>query len=339
MGDLSPKSGKENPKMGRKDEKWESGRENGGKQPELGKEPQTGTEFGILPRSEIFPPNFRSPPQGSDSDSEGEGPGGEGRLLGPQDPALAQAQRIRSQLSSLSARAAELERLQERALGTPLPPPELQEELQRLRDEIQDLTREIQGGLRALAPAAEEAPNSIGARLRRTQHGLLAQQFWGLTGSLQAAQGRYRQRSLQRIQRQLQIAGRAPLSEEELEAMLESGQSQIFVSHAPSPLSARALDEAGQRHRELQRLERGLRELGELFQLLSGTVEAQGDVMDRIEQQVLHSGAHLEKGRGHLQGAGRRQKAARKKRLALAACASVAILVLVVIVAVSVASG
>ncbi|KAM6988703.1 syntaxin-4-like isoform 2-T2 [Passerculus sandwichensis] len=323
MGDLSPKSGKENPKMGRKDEKWESGRENGGKQPELGKEPQTGTEFGILPRSEIFPPNFRSPPQGSDSDSEGEGPGGEGRLLGPQDPALAQAQRIRSQLSSLSARAAELERLQERALGTPLPPPELQEELQRLRDEIQDLTREIQGGLRALAPAAEEAPNSIGARLRRTQ----------------AAQGRYRQRSLQRIQRQLQIAGRAPLSEEELEAMLESGQSQIFVSHAPSPLSARALDEAGQRHRELQRLERGLRELGELFQLLSGTVEAQGDVMDRIEQQVLHSGAHLEKGRGHLQGAGRRQKAARKKRLALAACASVAILVLVVIVAVSVASG
>ncbi|XP_074414095.1 syntaxin-4-like isoform X1 [Zonotrichia albicollis] len=215
--------------------------------------------------------------QGSDSDSEGEGPGGEGRLLGPQDPALAQARRVRSLLAALSRSAAELEQLQERALGTPLPPPELQEELQRLRDEIQDLTREIQGGLRALAPAPEEAPNSIGARLRRTQ--------------------------------------------------------------APSPLSARALDEAGQRHRELQRLERGLRELGELFQLLSGTVEAQGDVIDRIEQQVLHSGAHLEKGRGHLQGAGRRQKAARKKRLALAACASVAILVLVAIVAASVASG
>ncbi|XP_074414096.1 syntaxin-4-like isoform X2 [Zonotrichia albicollis] len=129
--------------------------------------------------------------QGSDSDSEGEGPGGEGRLLGPQDPALAQARRVRSLLAALSRSAAELEQLQERALGTPLPPPELQEELQRLRDEIQDLTREIQGGLRALAPAPEEAPNSIGARLRRTQHGLLAQQFWGLTGTLQAAQGRY----------------------------------------------------------------------------------------------------------------------------------------------------
>ncbi|XP_036249528.1 syntaxin-4-like [Molothrus ater] len=145
--------------------------------------------------------------QVSDSDSEGEGPWGEGRLLSPQDPALAQGRRVRASLRALALKAAALEQLQERALGTPLPPPELQEELQQLRDEIQDLTREIQGGLRALAPPKEdeEAPNSIGARLRRTQHGLLAQQFWGLTGSLQAAQGRYRQRSLQRLQRQLQI--------------------------------------------------------------------------------------------------------------------------------------
>ncbi|XP_064593532.1 syntaxin-4-like isoform X3 [Zonotrichia leucophrys gambelii] len=305
MGDLSPKSGTE-PRNGKRKQKR-------GKEPRTGEGSEKRGRGWICPNLRFFP-NFPSPPQGSDSDSEGEGPGGEGRLLGPQDPALAQARRVRSLLAALSRSAAELEQLQERALGTPLPPP-------------------------ALAPAAEEAPNSIGARLRRTQHGLLAQQFWGLTGTLQAAQGRYRQRSLQRIQRQLQIAGRAPPSEEELEAMLESGQSQIFVSHAPSPLSSRALDEAGQRHRELQRLERGLRQLGELFQLLSGTVEAQGDVIDRIEQQVLHSGAHLEKGRGHLQGAGRRQKAARKKRLALAACASVAILVLVAIVAASVASG
>ncbi|CAN8173847.1 unnamed protein product, partial [Coccothraustes coccothraustes] len=143
--------------------------------------------------------------QGPDSDSEGEGPAGEGRSLGPQDPALAQARGVRRALGALRLRAAALERLQERALGTALPPPELQEELQQLRDEIQDLTREIQRGLRALAAPGEEAPGSVRARLRRTQHGLLAQQFWALTGSLQAAQSRYRQRSLERIRRQLQI--------------------------------------------------------------------------------------------------------------------------------------
>ncbi|XP_059693605.1 syntaxin-4-like [Haemorhous mexicanus] len=255
---------------------------------------------------------------------------------------LHQARAVRGALGALALRAAALEELQERALGTPLPPPELQEQLQKLRDKIQDLTREIQRGLRALAPPREdeEAPSSVRARLRRTQHGLLAQQFLGLTGALQASQARYRQRSLERIQRQLQIAGRPPLAEEELEQLLESGQGRAFVCNVPTPSSARAaLDEAGQRHRELQRLERGLRELGELFQLLGSTLEAQGDVIDRIERQVQHSGTHLEKGRGHLQGAGLRQKAARQKRLALAACASVAILVLVAIVAASVASG
>uniref|UniRef100_A0A8C5IXJ3 t-SNARE coiled-coil homology domain-containing protein n=1 Tax=Junco hyemalis TaxID=40217 RepID=A0A8C5IXJ3_JUNHY len=51
----------------------------------------------------------------------------------------------------------------------------------------------------------------------------------------------------------------------------------------------------------------------ETFQTgLYWSVLVQGDVIDRVEQHVLHSGAHLEKGRGHLQGAGRRQKAARK---------------------------
>ncbi|XP_072792501.1 syntaxin-4-like [Taeniopygia guttata] len=308
----------------------------------------------FFPKSAFFPPNpcffpkssFFTPilvyflsPQASDSDSEGEGRGGEGRLLPPEDPALAQAQYLRSALGALSLRAAALERLQERALATPLPPPELQEDLQRVRDEIQDLTREIQAGLRGLEPSGSDSgPGSVRERLRRTQHGLLAQQFFGVTERLQTVQSRYRQRNLERIQRQLQIAGHAPLSEEELEQLLESGQTQIFVPNAAGAARA-ALDEAGTRHREIRRLERGLRELGELFRLLGSTVEAQGDVIDRIERHVQDSGAELGKGRSHLRGAGQRRRGARKKRLALAACASAAILVLAAIVAASVAAG
>nr|XP_021405244.1 syntaxin-4-like [Lonchura striata domestica] len=155
------------------------------------------------------------------------------------------------------------------------------------------------GSLRLEPPGPDSGPGSFRARLRRTQHGLLAQQFFGVTGRLQAAQARYRQRSLERIRRQLQIAGAPPLSEEELEQLLESGPAQIFIPNAGAARAA--LDEAGARHRELRRLERGLGELGELFRLLGGAVEAQ-------------------------------------KRLALAACASAAILVLAAIVAASVAA-
>ncbi|NWV24950.1 STX4 protein, partial [Origma solitaria] len=154
-------------------------------------------------------PNFVLSRQGSDEDSEEEEeePWGEGRLCPPGDAALAQARRARSGLAALELKLSALEREQERALGCPLPPPELQQELQQLRDETQELTREIRAALRGLEPGPEdeENRNSIGARVRRTQHGVLTQQFLGLTGRLQAAQARYRQRSLDRIRRQLHI--------------------------------------------------------------------------------------------------------------------------------------
>ncbi|XP_062368399.1 syntaxin-4 isoform X2 [Cinclus cinclus] len=213
--------------------------------------------------------------QVSDSDSDSEG--GEGRKLRPPaDPALVQARQVGAGLRALQVKAAELEQLQETVLGTPLPPPELQRDLQRVRDEIQELTREIRGGLRGLEPPKEdeENPKSVGARVRRTQHGVLAQQFFGVTGALQESQARYRQRSLDRIRRQLLIAGSPEVSEQELEQILESGHSEIFVGSVLSSARA-ALDEVGERHRDLQKLERGLRELGELFQLLGSTVEAQ----------------------------------------------------------------
>lgn len=250
---------------------------------------------------------------------------------------------MRSGLRALEAKLEALERQQEAVLGCPLPPQELQKDLQKLRDEIQELTREIRAALRGLEPNKddEENRNSIEMRVRRTQHGVLAQQFFGVTGRLQAAQSNYRQRSLDRLRRQLHIAGSPAVSEEELEQMLESGQSEIFVSNVLGAARAAraALDEVGERHKDLQRLERGLRELGELFALLGGTVEAQGELIDRIERHVELSGSHLGKGRKHLGRARSSRQGALKKRLAFAACLSVAIIVLVTIVAASVATG
>ncbi|NXC10114.1 STX4 protein, partial [Orthonyx spaldingii] len=151
--------------------------------------------------------NLRRSQQDSDEDSEEGSEGGEGRLSPPSDPALAQARQVRAGLRALELKLEALEQQQELVLGCPLPTQELQQDLQRLRDETQELTREIRAGLRGLEPAKEdeENRNSIGARVRRTQHGVLSQQFWGVTGRLQAAQARYRQRSLERVRRQLHI--------------------------------------------------------------------------------------------------------------------------------------
>ncbi|NXS27381.1 STX4 protein, partial [Pomatostomus ruficeps] len=99
--------------------------------------------LGILTQIWVFPP------QGSEGEeSEEDSEGGEGRLCPPHDPVLAQAGRVRAGLRALELKLAALEQHQELVLGTPLPTAELQQDLQRLRDEIQELTREIRAGLR-----------------------------------------------------------------------------------------------------------------------------------------------------------------------------------------------
>ncbi|KAM9510548.1 syntaxin-4-like [Guaruba guarouba] len=150
-----------------------------------------------------------------------------------------------------------------------------QRDLQLHRDEIQELTQEIRCRLRALEPAQEEAESrsSIRARVKRTQHAALAQQLLALTGRCHEAQARFRQRRLERLRRQLHVAGSGPVTEEELEQILESGHSEIFISNVPD--TSRALQEVELRHRELQRLERGLRDLGELFTVLGTSLEQQ----------------------------------------------------------------
>ncbi|XP_049653254.1 syntaxin-4-like [Accipiter gentilis] len=173
------------------------------------------------------------------------------------------------------------------------------------------------------------------------QHGVLSQEFLTLTGRCHAAQARYRQRSLERIRRQLHITGSASVTEEELEQMLETGQSEVFISNVLGATRATraALEEVGVRHRELQRLERGLRELGELFALLGSTVEGQGEVIDRIERNIQDSGSRLRKGQQHLGAARRSQRGARRKKLLVAACVIVALLIVAAVVAAAVAGG
>ncbi|XP_064904183.1 syntaxin-4 isoform X2 [Columba livia] len=233
---------------------------------------------------------------------------------------------VREALGTLELKLEQLEQRQEAALGTPLPPPELKRDLELLRDEIQELTGQIRSRLRALEPGQEdeedENRNTIRARVKRTQHAALSQQFLRLTGRCHEAQSRYRQRNLERVRRQLLIAGSPPVSEEELEQMVESGQSEIFISNVLSStrITRAALDELGLRHRELQGLEKGLRELGELFSILGSTLESQGEVIDRIERNIQDSGTQLHKGRQHLVVAQRSQQGARKKKLLMAAC-------------------
>ncbi|XP_021093141.1 syntaxin-4 isoform X2 [Heterocephalus glaber] len=217
----------------------------------------------------------------------------------------------------LESKVRELEKQQVTILATPLPEESMKQDLQNLRDEIKQLGREIRAQLKAIEPQKEEADenyNSVNTRMRKTQHGVLSQQFVELINKCNSMQSEYREKNVERIRRQLKITNAGMVSDEELEQMLDSGQSEVFVSNIlkDTQVTRQALNEISARHSEIQQLERSIRELHEIFTFLATEVEMQGEMINRIEKNILSSADYVERGQEHVKLALENQKKARK---------------------------
>ncbi|XP_059979255.1 syntaxin-4 isoform X5 [Lagenorhynchus albirostris] len=251
-----------------------------------------------------------------------------------------QVRTIRQTIVKLENKVRELEKQQVTILATPLPEESMKQDLQNLRDEIKQLGRDIRAQLKAIEPQKEEADenyNSVNTRMRKTQHGVLSQQFVELINKCNSMQSEYREKNVERIRRQLKITNAGMVSDEELEQMLDSGQSEVFVSNIlkDTQVTRQALNEISARHSEIQQLERSIRELHEIFTFLATEVEMQGETINRIEKNILSSADYVERGQEHVKMALESQKKARKKKVFIAICLSVTVLVLVVIISVS----
>ncbi|KAH0626341.1 hypothetical protein JD844_001277 [Phrynosoma platyrhinos] len=174
----------------------------------------------------------------------------------------------------------------------------MKQDLQKLRDEIKELAKDIQGRLKKIEPKKDEEDenrNSINSRMKRTQHGILSQQFLDLINKCNSIQSEYRDRNLERIKRQLQITDNRVVSDEELDQMLESGQTEVFVSN--------------------------------------------GEIIDRIEKNILDSEDYVKKGQVHLHKAQENQKKARKKKFMIAICLLITVVIIIAIIAISIMVG
>ncbi|XP_070087995.1 syntaxin-4 isoform X4 [Equus przewalskii] len=251
-----------------------------------------------------------------------------------------QVRTIRQAIVKLENKVRELEKQQVTILATPLPEESMKQDLQNLRDEIKQLGREIRAELKAIEPQKEEADenyNSVNMRMRKTQHGVLSQQFVELINKCNSMQSEYREKNVERIRRQLKITNAGMVSDEELEQMLDSGQSEVFVSNIlkDTQVTRQALNEISARHSEIQQLERSIRELHEIFTFLATEVEMQGEMINRIEKNILSSADYVERGQEHVKMTLESQKKARKKKFLIAICVSITVLILLVIIVIS----
>ncbi|XP_028331890.1 syntaxin-4 isoform X2 [Gouania willdenowi] len=246
------------------------------------------------------------------------------------------AQEIHEGLLHLKEKVSELENKQKTVLGVALPEESMKKELQTLRDEIKTLATHIQRKLKSIEPKKSDEDGkyvSINIRMQRTQHGVLSRELVELMGYCNTIQSQYRDRNVERIQRQLKITG-TNVSDEELDQMLESGQTDVFTQNILTDAKAtqQALNEIESRHDEILKLEKSIRDLHDMFQYLAMEVEAQGEMVNRIESNIMQSSNYVEKAKKNTEMAVTYQQKARKKKMWIMIC--VAVLIIIIAIAV-----
>ncbi|KAM3859533.1 syntaxin-4-like [Diretmus argenteus] len=241
---------------------------------------------------------------------------------------------IHDGLESLKKKVSELENKQKTVLGVALPEDSMKKELQTLREEIKTMASQIQKKLKTIEPKKGEDDGkyvSINVRMQRTQHGVLSKEFVELMGHCNTIQSQYRDRNVERIQRQLKITG-TNVTDDELDVMLESGQTDVFTQNIliDAKATRQALNEIESRHDEILKLERSIRDLHDMFQYLAMEVEAQGEMVNRIETNINQSTNYVEKAKLDTEKAATYQQKARKKKIWIAICVAILLLILII---------
>ncbi|KAM3917760.1 syntaxin-4 [Leptodactylus fuscus] len=244
---------------------------------------------------------------------------------------------IRESMMVLSNKVTELETNQVKILSQPLPEDNMKKDLQSLREEIKRLAKEIRGKLQLIEiKDEEEVRGSVHLRMKKTQHSVLSQQFIDILNRCNMVQTQYRDSNVKRIKRQLQITGHS-VTDEQFDEMLESGQTDVFTCNIlkDTQVTKQALNEIEARHDEILKLEKSIVELHDMFMYLAMEVEAQGETVDNIEKNILHSTDYVEKAKKQLGQAVENKQKARKKKVYIAICLAIFLIVIILIVTVS----
>ncbi|TXT04261.1 hypothetical protein VHUM_04259 [Vanrija humicola] len=127
----------------------------------------------------------------------------------------------------------------------------------------------------------------------------------------------YRKATKDRVGRQYKIV-KPEASQVEVDQFVESGNTQVFsqaLLNSNKYGAARgALHEVQQRHQELQKIEKTMTELAQMFQEMSMLVEQQDETIGQVEQQTLDVHNNIELGNKQLDEATKKAIAARRKK-------------------------
>lgn len=239
-----------------------------------------------------------------------------------------EVEQIREMINKIQENVEEVKKKHSAILSAPQSDEKTKQELEDLMADIKKTANRVRGKLKGIEQniEQEEQTNKSNAdlRIRKTQHSALSRKFVEVMTEYNRTQTDYRERCKGRIQRQLEITGRATTNEE-LEEMLEQGNSAVFTQGIimETQQAKQTLADIEARHADIIKLENSIRELHDMFMDMAMLVESQGDMVDRIEWHVEQSGEYVAQGQQELVQAKIYMSKARKKKIMILICLTV----------------
>ncbi|CAD5120869.1 DgyrCDS9419 [Dimorphilus gyrociliatus] len=175
----------------------------------------------------------------------------------------------------------------------------------------------------------QSTTQSADLRIRKTQYSTISRKFIEVMNDYNKAQIEYREGCKKRIQRQMEITGKATTNEE-LEDMLESGNPTIFSQGIimETQQAKQSLKDIEARHNDIIKLENSIKELHDMFMDMAMLVESQGEMIDRIEYNVDQSVDYIETAKKDTKKAVKYQSKARRKKILILICLAVLVVVI-----------
>jgi len=244
---------------------------------------------------------------------------------------------IRENIEKVQANVEEVKKKHSAILSAPQTDEKVKQELEDLMADIKKTANKVRSKLKVIEQNIEheEQTNKSSAdlRIRKTQHSTLSRKFVEVMTEYNRTQTDYRERCKGRIQRQLEITGRATTNEE-LEEMLEQGNSAVFTQGIimETQQARQTLADIEARHSDIMKLENSIRELHDMFMDMAMLVENQGEMIDRIEYNVEHAVDYVQTATQDTKKALKYQSKARRKKILIIICLSVSLIIILGII-------
>ncbi|CAG2100793.1 unnamed protein product [Medioppia subpectinata] len=249
---------------------------------------------------------------------------------------------IRENIDKMFANVEEVKKIHSKILSSPTNDENMKKQLEDLMADVKRTASKVRDKLKAIEMNIEamEKSGSMSAdfRIKKIQHSMLLQKFIDVMNDYNKTQVEYREKCKDRITRQLYITGRQTTNEE-VEEMLESGNPTIFTQgiitdtqqakqsladiqarHADiiklennTQQAKQSLADIQARHADIIKLENSIREMHDMFIDMALLIENQGEIIDRIETQVVTSREYVEDGKQETKKALAFQSKSRKK--------------------------